>query len=465
MKSRPGLPTASLFIQVLALVLVSLSAAQLITVLVIFNLPRPDPDLYRLTEVESAMATGAPGADPRPLVTTIRPRPPADGLGSPVRVGVEQRIARDLSVVPQRVSFLPEFRDNPLIRLGPQPARRSDPRSMAEQIRRDRLRFVELATTEGGGKQAFLTAPFKVALELPDGRWRVVQPKPLGLLDPWQQRVALWFLLTALAMAPVAYLFARRLASPFSAFAQAAERLGRDPGGPALELKGSAEIKVAANAFNEMQRRLRLYVQDRTTMIGAIAHDLRTPLTRLRFRIEAAPEDVRNKMERDIDQMEAMVAATLSFVRDASQPAARSHVELSSLLQSIVDELADMGRDVSLRHVERVIVDGDPLGLRRAVTNLIENALKFGVRARVQLRRDAEGQAVVQVDDDGPGLSASDLERVFEPFYRTEPSRSRDTGGIGLGLAVARSIARAHGGDVELENRAEGGLAARLRLP
>lgn len=465
MKRRPGLPTATLFFQVLALVLASLAAAQLITVLVIFNLPRPDPDVYRLGEVEQALTAAPPGQGARPLVASVRDRAPDDQINSPVRDEVERRIAADLHVTAGDVVFLPEFRDTPLVRLGPVQGVATDARSMAEQVRRDRLRFVELATPEGGQKQAFLTAPFKVSLRLPAGGWRVVQPKPLGILDPWQQRVALWFLLTALAMTPIAYLFARRLASPLSAFAQAAERLGRDPGGPELALKGTAEVKVAAQAFNEMQRRLRLYVQDRTSMIGAIAHDLRTPLTRLRFRIESASEDARAKMERDIDQMEAMVAATLSFVRDASLPTERKEVDLSSLMRTVVDELADIGKDVALQRCERVIIQGDPLGLRRVVTNLIENAVKFGGRARVRLYRGDNGQALVDVDDDGPGLSESDLERVFEPFYRTEPSRSRDTGGIGLGLAVARSISRAHGGDVKLENRAGGGLRATLCLP
>jgi signal transduction histidine kinase len=458
-------PTASLFVQVLALVLASLAAAQLITVLVIFNLPRPDPDVYRLSEVERALSGGASRDEARPLVARLRATPPRDPYGSFVRADVERRIAADLGLAPQDVVFVPEFRDSPLIRLWPaENAAKTSDQQIAERVRRDRLRFVELATTKGADKQAFLIAPFKVAAKQADGRWRVAEPKPLGLLDPWQQRVVLWFVLTALAMAPLAYWFARRLAAPISAFAVAADRLGRDPGAPAMTLTGPSEIGVATRAFNEMQERLRLYVHDRTSMIGAIAHDLRTPLTRLRFRIEGVPEELKGKMSTDIDQMDAMVAATLAFVRDATQARARTQLELSSLLETVVDEMAEVGADVAVERSDKAVLEGDPIGLRRMLANLLDNAVKFGGSARARLT-SGEGGALIQIDDEGPGLPDNELERVFEPFHRVEPSRSRDTGGMGLGLAVARSIARAHGGDVTLENRLGGGLRVLVVLP
>jgi signal transduction histidine kinase len=460
-----GRQSASLFVQVLALVMVSLMIAQLITVLVIFNLPRPDPDVYRLNEVADVLATGRSSGGARPLVSKISPNPPRDFYTSVVRTEVERRLAALVGTSPDHVAFVPLFRDSPLIRVWPtQQPPQTEGQRVSEQIRRDRLRFVELATPEGGAKQAFLSAPFEVGIRLPDGRWRVVEPKPLGLLDPWQQRVVIWFVLTLLVMTPVAYWFSRRLAAPISAFAHAAERLGRDPGAPPMTLAGSSELGAASRAFNDMQERLRRYVQDRTQMIGAVAHDLRTPLTRLRFRIESAPDDLKGKMASDIDQMEAMVAATLAFVRDASQPRTRTRLELSSLLESVVDEMADVGAAVSLVGADKVVIQGDPVALRRLLSNLIDNALKFGDRARAKLFLD-DGCATVQIDDDGPGLSQKELEQVFEPFFRAEPSRSRYTGGIGLGLAVARSIARAHGGDVMLENRPEGGLRASVRLP
>jgi signal transduction histidine kinase len=199
-------------------------------------------------------------------------------------------------------------------------------------------------------------------------------------------------------------------------------------------------------------------------MVAAVAHDLRTPLTRLRFRIEGAPESLQNKMIADIDQMEAMISATMSFVRDASFLAERRRLELVSLVESVADEMAETGRDVTAEVGPPVVIDGDPVALRRLVNNLLDNAVKFGSCARARVYRE-DSTVVIEVDDDGPGIPESERERVFEPFHRGEPSRCRETGGAGLGLAVVRSVARAHGGDANLQNRSEGGLRARAHLP
>ena len=213
-----------------------------------------------------------------------------------------------------------------------------------------------------------------------------------------------------------------------------------------------------------MQERLRRYVDDRTAMVGAIAHDLRTPLTRLAFRLEAAPEELRAKAAADIAEMDAMISATLAFVRDATRPAVRERVELSSLVESVVTDMAETGSDAAFEGGGPLVVEADPVALRRAVTNLVVNACRYGTRARARVRRE-DGQAVVEVDDDGPGLPARELDQVFEPFRRAERSRSRATGGTGLGLAVVRAVVLAHGGEATLENRQEGGLRARIALP
>lgn len=446
--SRPGAgrPTASLFVQLLTFTVVTLLASQLISVLVILELPPPTPDFYRLEEIEQALRGAAPTLAERiPLERTMHRRAPHPALESRSAPIIRARLADDLGVPISRVIIA----GNP----GPLADRRVF-RTLRERAAKEHL-----------SEEHFLIAPFSVGVQQPDGRWAVVKPRSAFGLGPWERDIIAWLLLSSLAMTPVAYIFARRLSAPTRLLADAADRLGRDPRAPPLALKGSAEIAVAVAAFNDMQDRLRRYVDDRTSMVGAVAHDLRTPLTRLRFRIESAPDEQRAKMIADVDQMEAMIAATLAFVRDASRAAERTPLELCSLVESVCDEMAETGADTDVaRGGEKVILEGDPMALRRLFANLLENAVKFGGRARARVYQEA-AYAVVEIDDDGPGIPPADIERVFEPFYRREPSRSRQTGGIGLGLAVVRTIARGHGGDVALVNRAGGGLTARVQLP
>ena len=439
-------PTGSLFVQLLTLTGLTLVLSWAMSTLLLFMLPPPAPDFYRLTEIERTYR-GAPItlAERKPLERINLARPPSPALDGQAMPAIRGKLAQDLAVPLSSIVVAGER--------GPLSDRR------VGRIIRDRAAKVGVRDEEH-----FLIAPFQVGVRQADGRWAVVRSQPVFGLSPWQQRVALWFVLSAIAMAPVAYVFARRLAAPIQLFADAAERLGRDPRAEPLVLKGPSEIRVAATAFNDMQERLRRYVEDRTAMVAAIAHDLRTPLTRLRFRIEGLPEEQRAKMSNDIDQMEAMISAALTFVRDASRPGERTPLELSSLLESLCDEMAETGASTEVESGEKVILDGDPMALRRLFTNLLENAVKFGGRARTRVFRDASN-AVVEIEDDGPGIPPADREKVFEPFYRREPSRSRQTGGIGLGLAVVRSIARGHGGDVLLVNRVGGGLTARVQLP
>ena len=483
-----GPSSAPLFVQALGLVIVTLVAAQLIAIAVVFNLPPPPPEIYRLNEIARTVKSGA----------TVQPR---DGRAllfrrnvGPIRGLVDNRrraefksaLAREIGIDPARIEMD--------IDTGPRFFVRAQKRTFVQQLPRDgQHRPPEgLGGPDGprgpkgdhrpggpgrpGGPadgflsldpprdEPFIVGDFKVAIHQDDGRWTVVEPKPAIRFDSWQQRILLILALSVLCVSPLAWLFARRLSGPISAFAGAAERLGRDPRAAPLALHGSSEVIAAANAFNMMQERLRRYVEDRTAMIGAVAHDLRTPLTRLRFRIEAVPDDVRAKLASDIDQMEAMIAATMAFVRDTTRPAERTKLELASLLESIIDEAAETGGQASVELGEKIIIDGDPIALRRLLTNLVENGLKYG--GSVQGRVRAEDRlAVIEIDDKGPGIAAGELDRVFEPFFRSEPSRNRETGGIGLGLAVVRSVARAHGGDVTLHNRPEGGLRARVELP
>lgn len=441
-------PTATLFVQTLALSVLSLLSAIAINILVVFNLPPPLPDFYRISDIAQLIKTGhAATAPDRPPLTTYHANAPAKGADfDPREMPLHRRELGDLiGVDPSQISIHLEFTHYP------------DRRAI-------RMIRGQMARNGRFGDDHFVIAPFSVSVHEADGRWLIVEPQRTLRPTPWQQRLLLWLGLSLIAMIPLAYLFARRLASPIAAFASAAERLGRDPHAPPLTLKGPAEVGVAVKAFNEMQERLARYVDDRTAMVGAIAHDLRTPLTRLRFRLEEAPDEIKDRMVADIIEMEAMISGTLAFVRDASKRADRSRLELSSLLESLADERSETRLDVEVEQSQRVIVEGDSIDLRRLFNNLLDNAVKFGGGARIRVF--VEGQhAVVEIDDQGPGIPEPELERVFEPFYRRETSRSRDTGGIGLGLPVVRSIARAHGGDAVLRNRPAGGLTARVSLP
>ena len=461
MKSGAAAPTSRLplFVLMLGFGLACVLAVVLVNAAVIFALPRPEPEIYQLRDIEQVLGgRDLPPAAHKLLEVRMAPQPPEGppAVAQGYRFRTEQRIARDLGVKDADVVFARRAVGGPL-----EFAAFTSGLGRSNFRRREPSRLFELAQGPG---QPVLIGPFRLGLKQADGRWRIVETRNPRLLDPWRQRVLLWFLASIVVTAPLAFLFARRVSAPIAAFAEAAERLGRDPGAPPLELKGSSEIGVAARAFNDMQERLRRYVEDRTSMIGAVAHDLRTPLTRLRFHAESAPAPLREKMAADIAEMDAMVAATLAFVRDATQTGKRAQLELRSLLDSVVEGFAEQGRDVRLQPGEGVVIEGDSVALKRMFANLIDNAIKFGGLARVTLR-SVDGLVMVEVEDDGRGLADAELEAVFEPFHRAEPSRNRDTGGMGLGLTASRSIARAHGGDITLANRLGGGLKAVVSLP
>ncbi|MFT3719005.1 ATP-binding protein [Pseudorhodoferax sp.] len=309
----------------------------------------------------------------------------------------------------------------------------------------------------------FVEGDFIAAVQLAEGSWAVVQPVPAPFPNAWQRRVLLWFAVAAAVVAPLGWLFSRRLARPIAAFADAAERLGRDPAAPVLALEGPAEVGRAAHAFNRMQHRLRSFIDDRTAMIGAISHDLRTPLTRMRFRIEDAPDDLRAGLLYEVEEMEQMISSVLAFVRDASEPAGRQRLDLADLVQDVVGHATAGGKPVTLGPHRAATVEADPVGMRRLLDNLIENAVKYGDRAEVSLFTDRQ-DVVAEIRDHGPGLPEAELERVFEPFYRAPSARASGKSGTGLGLAVCRSIARAHGGDVKLRRDPQG-IVAQVRLP
>ena len=305
----------------------------------------------------------------------------------------------------------------------------------------------------------------RASYRLDDGRWLNVWA-PVPRLDSlWRSRFFLAFFIMALVVTLLSVWAVRRMTAPLALFAWAAERLGRDVNAPDLPEDGPREVHQAARAFNEMQRRLRRLIRGRTQMLAAISHDLRTPITRLRLRAEFVDDpEQHGKMLADLEQMEAMIAATLAFAREDSTEEPRKSLDLAALVQSACDDAADAGHDVVYSGVARATCNGRPVALGRVFANLIDNAVKYGGRARVALEA-APMQFVVTVEDNGAGIPDSEIERVFEPFYRIEASRNRETGGTGLGLAVVRSIVRGHGGEVTLTNRDAGGLRVTVTLP
>ena len=310
----------------------------------------------------------------------------------------------------------------------------------------------------------------KVGLQLPDSGWLVLD-MPLPPPRPWHSPTFLLaFLLMTVTAAALSFWAVRRLTGPVSSLAEAADRLGRDVNAPPLPEEGPLEVVRAAVAFNTMAARIRRFVQDRTFLLTAIGHDLRTPITRLKLRAEFIEDDEqRAKFMADLDELNMMVSATLVFGRDTADTEPAVPLDLGALLRTVLDETADARPDAAdnldFKGNVRVTVTGRPVALKRAFGNLIGNALKYGGAAHVRLNPPADGHVLVTVEDEGPGLPPDELERIFEPFYRVENSRNRETGGTGLGLPIARNILRAHGGDVVIANQAGGGARAAVTLP
>ena len=320
------------------------------------------------------------------------------------------------------------------------------------------------AATASQVGNTLLRASFSAARKTSNGSWRVVERVVEGFPNALHRRAMLLFGVGAATLLPLAWLFARALSAPIRRFSEAAQRLGRDPNAPLLAREGPAEMLVAVDSFNSMQARLNRLVQERTQMVGAIAHDLRTPLTRLAFRLDDLPHPLREKVDTDIQEMKSMISAALDFIRDRSVGGQQERLDFRLLVESVVDDQSDLGHDVTLQAGMPITLGGNPLALRRMVVNLVDNALKYGERARLRLRA-ANDRCMLEIDDDGPGIPEQLQEQVFEPFFRLENSRNRDTGGIGLGLAAVRAIVLEHGGEITLGNRKGGGLRVAVSLP
>jgi signal transduction histidine kinase len=301
-------------------------------------------------------------------------------------------------------------------------------------------------------------------VQLDDGQWVRFDtrlPRESGSL-PLRLLSTLGVLL--LVVLALSFIAVRWLSRPLQTLADAAEALGKNIHRPPLTEDGPTEVRQAARAFNTMQSRLVRYIDDRTQVLAAMSHDLKTPLTRLRLRAELLDdEDTRKRFEKDLGEMQAMVIDALAALRGLDGQAESVPIDVMALLESLQADNEELGRLVEIEGRALPLV-GDIARLRRCVGNLVDNAVTYGRCARIRVE-DAPKTLTLRIRDDGPGIPEDMLERVFDPFFRLEGSRSRDTGGTGLGLSIARNIARAAGGDVSLRNTPEGGLEATLVLP
>ena len=272
-------------------------------------------------------------------------------------------------------------------------------------------------------------------------------------------------LLFALCIGLLAWLVARIATRPLRQLADAADKLDISHAGEPLPEQGSSEVRVATRAFNRMQKRIYEDVRERTGMLAAITHDLQTPLTRLRLRLEKLPDEtLRNKLVGDMQSMQQMLQEGLELSRSLETSEAAQLLDLDSLLDSLCSDAVEAGQQVAYIEHTAVQLKAHPLALRRAFSNLLDNAVKYGQRAEVSLSRDAR-QCHIRIRDFGPGIAPELQETVFTPFYRIEHSRSRESGGTGLGLSIARNIVLRHNGELTLTNHPAGGLLVHVVLP
>lgn len=414
----------SVAVSIVLLVIAALAAATLVLFGVTFRGPPPMPAPLPYAAIAQALRTGVVPAG-REMGIVRRAEPPTPRGRDQLSPVAGRRFAALLGAEPQDVvAYLTQ-----------------PPGDVPDEVR----------------------GPFQVGWRV-GGGWRIAETAPEPFITSWHRVTLLAMLLVLAALSALAWFMARAISRPLRQVADAA--LAARAGAPLATLPsgGATEVRDLARAVATMHDRLQRHAEGRNAMLGAIAHDLGTPLSRLAFWVEQLPEQARDRAGADIDEMRAMIAATLALARDEAGAGEVTRVDLGSLLDSLVEDMAVAGSPVTLASGPRAIVRGDSGALRRLFGNLIENAIRYGDAAAIGWTV-ADGAVVVTVDDRGPGLGNADPERLFEPFVRGERSRNRATGGTGLGLAIVRTLAERHGGAARLETLAEGGARATVTLP
>ena len=314
-------------------------------------------------------------------------------------------------------------------------------------------------------RDPILAQDMKIAVPLDSGKWLIAKSEVPAPPAKWGRPFLISLLVTALLIIAVVVLIVRKLTAPLRELESASRKLGRGEAIAPLKENGPTEIRGTISAFNAMQERLLRFVQDRTRMLAAVSHDLRTPITTLRLRTEFIDDDeMREKLQETLEEMQAMTDAVLAFAREDASKEDTRDVNLAALMSSMAEDYQELGKNVAFEGPDNLTFSCRQVSLKRALRNLTENALRYAGNASLKLEATPR-HIEIKVCDDGPGIPAEKLEEVFAPFFRVEGSRNLETGGVGLGLSITRTIIRSHGGDVTLRNRKEGGLEAAITLP
>lgn len=429
--ARIGSQIALLVVGVIAVLYLALAA------ILVWNAPRdrPGPPALEIIATTVRLVAQLPAADRLPLVEAAN------------RADDRFRFAIHQVLIANAVSSLPQHdRDGLAMRLG------------------ERFHVAPAATHPGDRDAGH------VVIALPDGSALDVAFAPTAFGAPPARPISVLLIATivlvGLNIGALTLWASRGITAPLARFAAAAEEFSIDRDPSPLREEGPAEVRMLARALNRLRDRVHALFGDRTRMLAAVGHDLRTPITRMRLRAEFIEDEaLRSQFTRDLHHMDAMVQGALSYLRDIRRTETRLAFDLSSLLQTVAHEFGDMGHEVAYAGPRRVVAVGDAQQIERAVANLVENAVRYGSRVAVMLREEAT-RLVIEVSDDGPGIPHEDRQRLLEPFMRGDEARGRiDSEGFGLGLSIVHAIVASHGGELTLEDNEPTGLRVRFALP
>lgn len=340
----------------------------------------------------------------------------------------------------------------------------------AREYKNDTDKYRNLDPRENGKRwRRHFKWGIQISLQLQDGTWLNSATRSPIRKNSWTLQPLLALALSIVLIVAAVLFSVRRITRPLAKLAQAADALGRGETTADIDEMGPEDSRRTIRAFNRMRTRLETFVEDRTNLIAAVSHDLRSPVTSLRLRAEfIEDEELRSEILQTLEEMQTLIETTLIFAREETRTEETRPTDLSALIESIANDFEDLGKSCRFEGPARLVLEGRPVSLKRAFRNLIENAVTYGGEANIRLRAGdplSGSDHVITIDDKGPGIPESEVENIFQPFVRLEASRNRETGGIGLGLAIARSIIRGHGGEISAKNNEWGGLQITVRLP